>query len=57
MAPMKSTGIVPRMIRYGGGITAVRSLPKAKGKRPAVIILHERYGIDQQSDHGPRLGR
>src|SRR6185312_2023917 len=49
MAPMKSTGIVPRMIRYGGGITAVRSLPKAKGKRPAVIILHERYGIDQHT--------
>jgi carboxymethylenebutenolidase len=46
---MKSTGIVPRMIRYGGGITAVRSLPKAKGKRPAVIILHERYGIDQHT--------
>jgi len=49
MAPMKSTGIVPRMIRYGGGITAVRSLPKARGKRPAVIILHERYGIDQHT--------
>src|SRR6185295_15524282 len=49
MAPMKSTGIVPRMIRYGGGITAARSLPKAKGKRPAVIILHERYGIDQHT--------
>jgi carboxymethylenebutenolidase len=37
------------MIRYGGGISAVRSLPKAKGKRPAVIILHERYGIDQHT--------
>src|SRR4026208_1508829 len=49
MAHMKSTGIVPRMIRYGGGSTAVRSLPKAKGKRPGVIILHERYGIDQHT--------
>jgi carboxymethylenebutenolidase len=37
------------MIRYGGGISAVRTLPKAKGKRPAVIILHERYGIDQHT--------
>ena len=37
------------MIKYGQGISAVRALPKAKGKRPAVIILHERYGIDQHT--------
>ena len=37
------------MIQYGDGISAVRALPKAKGKRPAVIILHERYGIDQHT--------
>jgi carboxymethylenebutenolidase len=49
MATMKSTGITPTMIKYGGGISAVRALPKAKGKRPAVIILHERYGIDQHT--------
>ena len=49
MAAKKSTGIVPTMIKYGGGIGAVRALPKAKGKRPAVIILHERYGIDQHT--------
>ncbi|HEX5604985.1 MAG TPA: dienelactone hydrolase family protein, partial [Candidatus Binatia bacterium] len=49
MALIKLTGIVPRMIQYGGGISAVRTLPKAKGKRPAVIILHERYGIDQHT--------
>ena len=49
MAVMKLNGIVPRMIQYGGGISAVRALPKAKGKRPAVIILHERYGIDQHT--------
>ena len=49
MALMKENGIVPRMIQYGGGISAVRALPKAKGKRPAVIILHERYGIDQHT--------
>jgi carboxymethylenebutenolidase len=37
------------MIKYGGGIGAARALPRAKGKRPAVIILHERYGIDQHT--------
>jgi carboxymethylenebutenolidase len=46
MAAKKTTGISPTAIKYGGGIGAVRALPKAKGKRPAVIILHERYGID-----------
>src|SRR6187401_1419364 len=49
MAVKKSTGIVPTMVKFGGGISAVRALPKAKGKRPAVIILHERYGIDQHT--------
>src|SRR5688500_20145552 len=49
MAAKKLNGITPRMIKYGNGITAVRALPKAKGKRPAVIILHERYGIDQHT--------
>jgi carboxymethylenebutenolidase len=49
MAAKKTTGITPTMIKYGGGIGAVRVLPKAKGKRPAVIILHERYGIDQHT--------
>ncbi len=49
MAAKKTTGIIPTMIKYGGGISAVRALPKAKGKRPAVIILHERYGIDQHT--------
>jgi carboxymethylenebutenolidase len=37
------------MIKFSGGIEAVRALPRAKGKRPAVIILHERYGIDQHT--------
>jgi carboxymethylenebutenolidase len=49
MAAKKSTGITPTMVKYGSGISAVRALPKAKGKRPAVIILHERYGIDQHT--------
>jgi carboxymethylenebutenolidase len=49
MAAKKSTGITASMVKYGSGISAVRALPKAKGKRPAVIILHERYGIDQHT--------
>jgi len=49
MALKKSTGIVPTMVKFGSGISAARALPKAKGKRPAVIILHERYGIDQHT--------
>ncbi len=49
MAAKKSTGIKPATVNLGGGISAVRALPKAKGERPAVIILHERYGIDQHT--------
>jgi carboxymethylenebutenolidase len=49
MATKTSTGIAPALIKYSGGVGAVRALPKAKGKRPAVIILHERYGIDQHT--------
>jgi carboxymethylenebutenolidase len=49
MAVKKSSGIAAKMIKYGDGIGAVRALPKAKGKRPAVIILHERYGIDRHT--------
>ena len=49
MAVKKSSGIEPKTIKYGGVLGAVRALPKAKGKRPAVIILHERYGIDQHT--------
>src|SRR5919108_4258904 len=49
MAAKKSTGITASTIKYGGGISAVRALPKAEGKCPAVIILHERYGIDQHT--------
>jgi carboxymethylenebutenolidase len=36
-------------VRFGSGIGAVRALPKARGKRPAVILLHERYGIDKHT--------
>jgi carboxymethylenebutenolidase len=49
MAVKTARGITSSTVRFGRGITAVRALPKAKGKRPAVIILHERYGIDQHT--------
>jgi carboxymethylenebutenolidase len=49
MAANKTTGISPMTVRFGAGIGAVRALPKAKGKRPGVIILHERYGIDRHT--------
>jgi carboxymethylenebutenolidase len=49
MAAMQSNGITPTMIKYSSGISAVRAFPKAKDQRPAVIILHERYGIDQHT--------
>ncbi len=37
------------MVRIGFGIPAFRSVPKVKGKRPAVIFLHERYGVQQHT--------
>ena len=49
MARKRPSGITATMIKYGGGISAARALPKAKGKRPAVILLHERYGIDRHT--------
>ena len=32
-------------VRLGGGMSGFRALPKTKGRRPAVILFHERYGI------------
>jgi carboxymethylenebutenolidase len=37
--------IATSTVRLSGGLSAFRALPKAKGRRPAVILLHERYGI------------
>lgn len=45
MAGKSSPRISSSTIRFGGGIAAFRTLPGAKGKRPAVILLHERYGV------------
>lgn len=44
-----SSGISSSNVRFGDGIAAVRALPRAKAKRPAVILLHERYGVDQHT--------
>jgi carboxymethylenebutenolidase len=49
MAEGKASGITPFMVDFGSGINAVRALPRVKGRRPAVILLHERYGIDQHT--------
>jgi carboxymethylenebutenolidase len=49
MAPTKTSVISSSPVRFGSGVSAVRALPKARGKRPAVILLHERYGIDQHT--------
>ncbi len=37
------------MVRIGSRIPAFRSMPKVKGKRPAIIFLHERYGVQQHT--------
>src|SRR5919109_5500516 len=49
MAIENATGISPISLRFGKGISAVGAFPETKGKRPAVILLHERYGIDQHT--------
>jgi len=36
-------------VKLPSGMTAFRALPKAKGKRPAMILLHERYGVVQHT--------
>jgi len=45
MARQKSPGIQSSTVQFGSGSPAFRALPRAKGKRPAVILLHERYGV------------
>ncbi|MGH7829152.1 MAG: dienelactone hydrolase family protein [Candidatus Binatia bacterium] len=36
-------------VRFGSGISGYRVLPRVRAKRPAVILLHERYGIDRHT--------
>ena len=49
MADKMASGMV-EPVRFGNGIDAFRAFPEAKGRQPAVIILHERYGrVDRMS--------
>lgn len=58
MVQKKSTPIRSSMARLGSGMAAFTALPKAKSKRPAVIILHERYGLVQHTkDLAVKLGQ
>jgi carboxymethylenebutenolidase len=49
MAEQIADGTSAEDVRFGGSIGAVRAFPKTQGRRPAVIILHERYGIDRHT--------
>src|SRR5881409_1693315 len=49
MAQLKSNQNSTSTARLASGMTVFRALPKTKGKRPAVILLHERYGVDQHT--------
>ncbi|MEE9185971.1 MAG: dienelactone hydrolase family protein [Candidatus Binatia bacterium] len=49
MPRLSSAQVQSSTVRLGGGIPAFRSYPKAKKKRPAVILLHERYGVVQHT--------
>lgn len=49
MAERRPPGISSSTVRLPGRVGAFRSLPKARTKRPAVILLHERYGVVQHT--------
>lgn len=49
MARQESKRLRSSTVRFESGISAFRALPRAKGKRPAVILLHERYGVDRHT--------
>lgn len=49
MAQKKAASVRSSMARLGSGMAAFSAFPKAKGKRPAVILLHERYGVVQHT--------
>ena len=42
-------GVASSTVRLPSGMSTFRALPKAKGKRPAMILLHERYGVVQHT--------
>src|SRR5215510_4304529 len=45
MAQKKLATAKSSMMRLRSGMSAFRTLPKAKTKRPAVILLHDRKGL------------
>ena len=49
MVRQESKQLRSSTIRFNSGIAAFRALPRAKSKRPAVILLHERYGVDRHT--------
>ena len=49
MAQQKASQLRASTVRLASGISAYRVLPRARGKKPAVILLHERYGIDRHT--------
>ncbi len=49
MAQKNRPDIHSSTVSLGGNIGAFRALPRAKERRPAVILLHERYGIVQHT--------
>ena len=49
MKKKNSSKIASSTVRLADGMSAFRALPRAKGKRPAMILLHERYGVVQHT--------
>jgi carboxymethylenebutenolidase len=47
--PRLAPGIQASTVRFGNGVIGFRAVPRGKKKRPAVIILHERYGVVQHT--------
>src|SRR5574342_270029 len=49
MAQEKAPLVQSLTVRLGSRFAAFRALPPGKVRRPAVILLHERYGIVQHT--------
>lgn len=49
MRQKKAASVRSSMVRLGSGMAAFSAWPKARAKRPAVIFLHERYGLVQHT--------
>src|ERR1700720_2177903 len=50
--------IVTKTIRCTGGLPAFLAVPAGGGKRPAIVLMHERYGLVKHTcDLAERLAR